>query len=42
MKLNGTVLNIRVIHRDNTPGIEDLRNLQSQAPNFNEIPNVNF
>jgi hypothetical protein len=41
MKLNGTVRNRRGILRDNIPDIEDFRNLKSQAPNFNEIPNVN-
>jgi hypothetical protein len=50
MKLNGTVLDRMVILRDNIPGIEDFRNLKSQAPrqknggqaNFNEIKNFNI
>jgi hypothetical protein len=35
IKLNGTILDRRVILRDNIPGIEDFRNLKSQAPYFN-------
>jgi hypothetical protein len=50
MKLNGTVLDRMVIYRDNIPGIEDFRNLKSQAPrqknggqaNFKKIPNFNI
>jgi hypothetical protein len=42
MKLNGTVLNVMVILKDNIPGIENFRNLKSQAPNSNEIPNFNI
>ena len=42
MKLNGTVRYRMGIYRDTTPGIEDFRNLKSQAPNVNEIPNANF
>jgi hypothetical protein len=50
MKLNGTVLNVMVILKDNIPGIENFRNLKSQAPrqkkggqaNVNEIPNFNI
>jgi hypothetical protein len=42
MKLNGTVLDRRAIFRDNIPGVEDFRNLNSQAPNLKEIPNSNI
>jgi hypothetical protein len=42
MKLNGTVLNRRVIFRDNVPGIVVIRNLKSQVPNIKEIPNSNI
>ena len=42
MKLNGTVLNGRVIFRDNVPGIVVIINLKSQAPNIKEIPNSNI
>jgi hypothetical protein len=34
MKLNGTVANKRGIHRDDIPGIEDVRNLKYQAPKY--------
>ncbi|MGD8721132.1 MAG: hypothetical protein PVG46_04970, partial [Desulfobacterales bacterium] len=50
MKLNGTVLNRKVIFRDTIPGIEVFRNVKSLSPrqkkggqaNSNEIPNVNI
>jgi hypothetical protein len=42
MKLNGTIPNRKVIFRDSIPGIEVFRNIKFQAPNSNEIPNVNI
>ena len=42
MKLDGTVLDRRVIFKDTIPGIEVFRNIKSQAPNSKEIPNVNI
>jgi hypothetical protein len=34
MKLNGTVINKKGIHKDDIQGIEDVRNLKDQAPKY--------